>query len=202
MVPSILYSMISECVTYGTGSSRTSGKYCVYVHEDYYTVNQKYCENGCCRDYGEEDEICCFHWSLGVIIGVCLAGIAFIALIAFLLICCYTMKKRGRTGVVSTVPHQPATSTVVYTAAAGYAYPHPPSAFYPNSRFPGAKPPPYTLGQQPAYPPPETNPAFGGPPPPAYGAPPGAPPGPPMENLYNEQKSSDPYGGYGTGINP
>ena len=39
-----------------------NGDYCWYVHEDYYIRQTTYCSSGCCRDYGDEDEICCFEW--------------------------------------------------------------------------------------------------------------------------------------------
>ena len=36
--------------------------YCFYYDEDYYSMQMTYCENGCCRDRGDYDEICCFNW--------------------------------------------------------------------------------------------------------------------------------------------
>lgn len=192
-------------IGYFTGLCK-SGSNCFYLHEDYYTINQRYCESGCCRDYGDDDEICCFTWTVGVILGICFACIAFIALVAFVVICCYMMKKRARNGhtitPMSSAPQQ--TNMVVYTAATGYSYPHPPSGFYPTSRFPGSSygtaPPPYTAGTNPAYPP-------------TYTQKQQSPSDPPLpDHLYGHFQTSAPsapaghnnptnapYGGYGTG---
>lgn len=177
------------------------GSYCLYLHEDHYTFNQKYCENGCCEDYGDEDEICCFSWTVGIIIGICFACVGFIALAVFVIICCYTMKKRSRTGqVINPAPAPPQNNMVVYTAAPAYAYPHPPSAFYPGSRFPGhaIAPPPYTAGTQPAYPPTYTG--QDAPPPPVglYGPSQGSQPSAPSGH-FKGSNQEQPYGGYGTG---
>jgi len=32
---------------------------CYFYHEDYNMYMSKYCDNGCCSDYGDDDEICC-----------------------------------------------------------------------------------------------------------------------------------------------
>lgn len=177
------------------------GSYCVYLHEDYYTLNQKYCESGCCKDYGDDDEICCFSWTIGIIIGICFAIIGFIALVAFLIICCSMMKKRSRNGhIINPMNQQTQNNMVVYTASAGYSYPHPPSGYYPGSRFPGfgAPPPPYTAGTQPAYQPTQMDQSNNGPPLPSSL----------YTNFQTRQPSAPspadnttqlPYGGYGTG---
>ncbi|XP_060580516.1 cysteine and tyrosine-rich protein 1-like [Ruditapes philippinarum] len=180
------------------------GSYCMYLHEDYYTFNQKYCEAGCCNDYGDEDEICCFSWTVGIILGVCFACIGFIAIVVFVIICCYTMKKRSRAGqIINPAPQTTQNNMVVYTASAGYSYPHPPSAFYPGSRFPGQPmaPPPYTAGTQPAYPPTYSDqsqvppPSFAG----LYGQQ-HTGQAPTMNGQSGQSQNNDQqYGGYGTG---
>lgn len=175
-----------------------NGTYCWYIHEDYFVRQTVYCASGCCRDYGDENEICCFEWTVGIILGICFAIVTVIAVLITLIICCVmAKKKRARTGVLlsSNQPHT-APNTLIYTGSASmhpYSYPHPPSGFYPASQFPNSAPQPIHNNAG-SYPPDkDTNPAF--PPPPSYSqvVPPSytqatAPPGP-----------QDPYGGYGTG---
>ncbi|KAH3753074.1 uncharacterized protein LOC127849184 [Dreissena polymorpha] len=98
-----------------------AGSFCYYIHEDYYDWRQTYCESGCCRQHGDEDEICCFSWTIGIIMGIAFACVGFIAVIAFLVVCCHQMKKRGRIGStlqqavgVHQAPAYPQNNTVVF----------------------------------------------------------------------------------------
>ncbi|XP_052761418.1 uncharacterized protein LOC128204109 [Mya arenaria] len=160
----VVWSLVVVLLTFITDVCQ-AGQFCYFLHEDYYTLRQIYCESGCCRDYGDDDEICCFTWSVGVILGIGFACVGFIAVVIFLVICCQHMKKRGRlgsvvhpagTGGAHGTPY-PQNNTFVYASAPpAYQYAaYPPQNIYST---PGSvAPPPYTAGTQPAYAPPSMN---------------------------------------------
>lgn len=114
-----------------------AGFYCPYRPMDNATYNYKYCDSGCCSELGEEHEICCSIWTFAVILGVSVASVGFIALVSVIVICCYALKKRGRKGQKIKPMNLPQ-HLKVCTSATVYSHPHPPSGFYPNSRFPGS----------------------------------------------------------------